>query len=250
LALLQPHLQDIPLAVGMRLHQAGNPIDYAYFPHSGLVSLLVPYHSGAAVEAGLVGPEGIVDGLATMGVETCFTDATVQVSGHAARIHYPQLREAIARSARLQARVMRHNAALLAQAQQSTACNAVHSGEARVCRWLLEVSDRLDDNRVPATQEALADNLGLRRTTITAIAQKLQASGAIRYRRGYIVITDRQLLASLACECYEQVRRHTQCLVNAPAFGTVLRPADGFPAALHQASASLSGAASEPSRAE
>src|SRR3954447_6824621 len=87
LALLQPHLQDIPLAVGTRLHQAGNPIDYAYFPHSGLVSLLVPYHSGAAVEAGLVGPEGIVDGLATMGVETCFTDATVQVSGHAARIH-------------------------------------------------------------------------------------------------------------------------------------------------------------------
>jgi CRP-like cAMP-binding protein len=87
------------------------------------------------------------------------------------------------------------------------ACNALHSVEARFCRWLLTCHDRIDSNRVALTQEFLADMLGVQRTTVTAVARALQAAGLIQYRRGVVEIVDRAGLEAIACECYGAVRR-------------------------------------------
>lgn len=87
------------------------------------------------------------------------------------------------------------------------ACNALHSVEARFCRWLLTCHDRISNNTVELTQEFLADMLGVQRTTVTAVAGAVQAKGAIRYRRGVVDIIDRGVLERLACECYGVVRR-------------------------------------------
>ncbi len=86
------------------------------------------------------------------------------------------------------------------------ACNALHSVEARFCRWLLSCHDRIDTDRVALTQEFLADMLGVQRTTVTVVARTLQASGLIRYSRGVVDILDRQGLEAIACECYRKVR--------------------------------------------
>jgi CRP-like cAMP-binding protein len=92
---------------------------------------------------------------------------------------------------------------LLQQTQQMVACNALHSLEERMARWLLEVSDRINDTELPVTQEILGQVLGVRRTTVTLIAQKLQQEGRIRYRRGHIAIMNPDALRAIACECYD-----------------------------------------------
>jgi CRP-like cAMP-binding protein len=95
---------------------------------------------------------------------------------------------------------------LLSQARITAACNARHSIEPRFCRWLLQSADRAASNTIPLTQDFLAEMLGVRRTSITQIAQKLQSAGAISYSRGVIKIIDRSALEQISCECYRTLR--------------------------------------------
>ena len=94
---------------------------------------------------------------------------------------------------------------LLAEAQQTAACNAIHNGVSRLARCLLQSADRIGSDQLSMTQESLAEMLGVRRTTVTLLAQTFKDKGLIRYSRGHIVITDRKSLESSACECYHAV---------------------------------------------
>jgi Mn-dependent DtxR family transcriptional regulator len=85
---------------------------------------------------------------------------------------------------------------------QSTACNAVHSVEQRLARWLLMAHDRVGRNEFPLTQEFVAMMLGATRPTVTVIAGTLQRAGLITYHRGHLTIVDREKLESASCECY------------------------------------------------
>jgi DNA-binding transcriptional regulator YhcF (GntR family) len=105
---------------------------------------------------------------------------------------------------------VRYNDLLLAQTQQSVACNALHALEARLCRWLLKAHDCVDSDSIPLTQEFLGHMLGVRRTTVTIAARLLQSAGLIRYRRGHIQILDRKALEDIACECYAVVRQNVE----------------------------------------
>jgi hypothetical protein len=95
------------------------------------------------------------------------------------------------------------------QFQHVAACNALHPVEARMARWLLHIRDRIDNKAIPLTQEALSQLLGVRRTTVTLVVQKLRASGAVRSDRRGLVEIDRPRLAEVTCECYEIMRRKT-----------------------------------------
>jgi DNA-binding MarR family transcriptional regulator len=97
---------------------------------------------------------------------------------------------------------------MLAQAQQTAVCNAAHSVEARLCRWLLEFQDRCNGDKIPFTQSILAQTLGVRRTTVTVTAGRLEAAGLIDTRRGYVHITNRDELERHSCECYRRVRTY------------------------------------------
>jgi len=83
---------------------------------------------------------------------------------------------------------------------QSTACNAVHSVEQRLARWLLMAHDRVERDEFPLTQEFLAMMLGAR-PTVTVVAGTLQKADLIAYQRGRITIVDRQRLEQASCEC-------------------------------------------------
>ena len=107
----------------------------------------------------------------------------------------------------------RYADALLAQMMQSVACNALHSIEARCSRWLLSTQDRVGQSVIPLTQEALAEMLGVQRTTVTAVAQALQARDLIRYARGRVEILNRQGIEKIACECYAAVEDHFEKLL-------------------------------------
>lgn len=207
LALIAPYLVQIDLERGRLLYDPGDRIDHIYFPHDGVISLMTLMENGAAIESTTIGCEGALGLMAAVAPRQSLSRAIVQTPTRASRIRADLLHDAWERSARLRDLVDRHTEALYGHAIQSVACNALHSVEARFCRWLLTCHDRISNNTVALTQEFLADMLGVQRTTVTAVARTLQAKGAIRYRRGVVDIMDRQVLEQLACECYGVIRR-------------------------------------------
>jgi CRP-like cAMP-binding protein len=115
-------------------------------------------------------------------------------------------RKAVQQSNELRDLIVKYNEVLLAQVQTTAACNAVHHVEARLSRWILQTRDRADSDRVPLTQEFLSEMLGVRRTSVSEVASKLQNAGLIRYSRGLIEIVDRPALERRFCECYASIR--------------------------------------------
>ena len=207
LALLSRHLSSVALEKGALLYEPGDEIDVIYFPHDAVISLMTLMEGGEAIESATIGREGALGLQAGVHPRQALSRAIVQVAGQASRISDLDLAKVWNESPALRMLADRHNDALFGHAIQSVACNALHSVEARFCRWLLSCHDRIDSNRVALTQEFLADMLGVQRTTVTAVAGSLQAKGLIRYRRGVVDILDRQGLETGACECYGSVRR-------------------------------------------
>src|SRR5207253_4471397 len=95
-----------------------------------------------------------------------------------------------------------YSQALMGFVMQSTACNAVHSVEQRLARWLLHAQDRVGKDEFPLTQEFVAMMLGAARPTVTVVAGTLQKAGLIKYRHGKVTIVDRAELEYASCECY------------------------------------------------
>jgi Mn-dependent DtxR family transcriptional regulator len=58
--------------------------------------------------------------------------------------------------------------------------------------------------------------LGVRRTSVTAVARTLQEAGMVKYRRGKIEVLDVEGLRESACECYETVKEQYDQLLGTP----------------------------------
>ncbi len=204
--LLLPNLTTIQFAQGTVLCEPGKEVDQVYFPLSGMVSLVVVMRDGKAIETATVGREGVVGAMSGLGLHTSWVRAIAQLPTFASRISSPQLRKAATSSKPISDLCIRYNEVLLGQARITAACNALHHVEARFCRWLLQTRDRAESDTITLTQEFLSEMLGVRRTSVTEVASKIQADGAISYSRGVIKIIDLEALRAMSCECYETVR--------------------------------------------
>jgi CRP-like cAMP-binding protein len=200
---LSPHLSTISLTQGAVLTEVGEEVDQIYFPHYGMLSLLAVLRDGKAVETATVGREGVVGAMAGLGLYKSLVRVVVQMPMACSRIAATHFRTAAAASNPIRNLCIRYNEVLLSQARVTAACNALHSIEARFCRWLLQSADRAASDTVNLTQEFLAEMLGVRRTSVTEVASKVQSVGAITYSRGVIKILDRAALLRMSCECYE-----------------------------------------------
>jgi CRP-like cAMP-binding protein len=109
--------------------------------------------------------------------------------------------------------MIRHEQVLFAQAQQSAGCNASHTVESRMCRWLLRIRDLTGSDDMPLTQEFLAQMLGVRRSSVSLVAGTLQKAGFIKYSRGHIRLLDIAQIEAGACECYQTVKGHYERLL-------------------------------------
>src|SRR5262245_31085259 len=177
IAWLAPQLKDIVLEQGAVLQEQGERIDQVYFPHDGIVSLLAVMRQGDAIETATIGYEGAVGSLAGFGMRRAHTRAVVQVRGSASRIAASRFRKVAEQSEAVCRIVVRYGEMLLIQVQQTAACNALHPVEARLSRWLLQARDRLESNSIKLTHEFLSQMLGVRRTTVTVVANMLQQAG-------------------------------------------------------------------------
>src|SRR5450432_3551346 len=200
---LLPNLSTVVLPQGIVLYDAGDEVDQVYFPQFGMLSLLAVLRDGKAIETATVGREGVVGAMAGLGLYKSLVRVVVQMPLACSKIAAPHFSTVAASSEPIRNLCIRYNEVLLSQARVTAACNALHSIEARFCRWLLQSADRSANDIVNLTQEFLAEMLGVRRTSVTEVASKVQASGAISYSRGVIKILDRAALLRMSCECYE-----------------------------------------------
>ena len=211
---LHPHLETVELPRGAVLTEAGAPIQHVFLPHSGAVSVMVGLSVGQTVEVALVGRDSLIGTSAALDDGPALADAIVVVPGAASVLKTEDLRAATNRNVGLRRLLVRHEQALLVQAQQSAACNASHSVEARLSRLLLRARDLSDREGLPLTQEFLAQMIGVRRNAVSIVAHAFQQAGLVSYSRGHIEIRDIDGLRRTACECYAAVRMQCDRLLN------------------------------------
>jgi CRP-like cAMP-binding protein len=214
LAGLSAHLEVLDLPQETVLFEGGDPINAVYFPHSGLVSLVIDLASGQSIEAGMIGSDGVAGASWAAGNTVALNRAVMQVAGRASVLNPEPFRAAVEQSIALRMKVLQHEQFVIAQAQQAAACNASHALESRLCSWILRSRDILRSDDIPLTQEFIAEMLGVQRTSVSPVAHILQQAGLIRYRRGHIRVVDAEGLRESACECYETLRSHADRLLG------------------------------------
>jgi CRP-like cAMP-binding protein len=155
-ALLEPHLQIVPIAEGEFLHLPGDAIDRVYFLHSGIVSLMAVSEDGDAIATASVGSEGAIGTIAGTGFVHAFTRALVQAPGVASRIAASPFRRAVSKSEAISDLLTRYHMALMCQVQQTSLCNAVHDAISRLSRLLLVLSEQSEEDSISFSQERLA----------------------------------------------------------------------------------------------
>ena len=212
--LLQPRLKLVELPSGTVLYKADDTIQGVYFPYAGIVSYIVGLTSGEIVEAGVIGRNSVVGAGAPLDGGIAINEAMVQVDMSAGFVEVGLLKKLAADSETLRASFSRHEEMVLAQVQQVAACNALHSLEQRLSRWLLQARDLVNDDVLPLTQNFLSQMLGVHRSSLTLIARRLQEAGLINYHHGSIQIRDVEALKDVCCECYDAINAHFIRLVG------------------------------------
>jgi CRP-like cAMP-binding protein len=203
---LLPHLEKAPLPLRDVLYEANGPIAHVFFPLNGVVSLVI-MDGGFILEVGVIGNEGVVGVPVFLGSDRSPTRAIAQIPGDALRMEAKLFQKEMKRDGPLHGLVQRYTQTMINQISQSIVCNHRHSVEKRMCRWLLLSHDRVGADEFPLTHEFLAQMLGVRRPTVTAVAGVLQKTGLISYHRGRITVLNRKELEAASCECYEVVAK-------------------------------------------
>jgi CRP-like cAMP-binding protein len=170
----------IALRRGVVLHQPGGVIEHVYFPLGGMVSLITVMNEGEAVETGIVGRDGVVGGSIGGNSGISFSQAVVQVPAEGWLVPASDFRDQYDAGSDLMRLTNKYQTFILKQAQQSAACHALHTVEARLARWLLQSRDALDTDTVELTQEFISHMLGVQRSTVSLSAHALRQAGLIR----------------------------------------------------------------------
>lgn len=218
-AALRSHLAPLELRAGQCLHHRGDAVQEVIFPHSGVVAMSMPLRDYPGAAAALIGRDGIIGALAALADAPATSDAVVHIAGRASRLPASTFRQMLDQNPSLVRRVARYGQALLAQSQQNALCHAVHLVDARICRWLFAVQTRCGGDKVPLTQNTLAQLLGLRRTTVTLAAGQLEALGVIKRHRGYMQILNQHELEQHSCQCHAMLNGYLMRLQPASAIG-------------------------------
>jgi CRP-like cAMP-binding protein len=206
IGLIRPHLRDSTLMPGRVLCEPGDTVSKVFFLHEGLVSKLTVFEDGTEIECCLIGRDGAVGATSAIGMKTAITRDVCHLKAHASCIDAEMLEQAARRSARIHQAVDDYCAWKMSYIIRNGACNARHSVEQRLCRWLLTCSDVLERRQIDLRQDIFAKMLGVQRSSVNPILQRLQADGLIEIGRGRVILMQRAALIARACECYPAMR--------------------------------------------
>jgi CRP-like cAMP-binding protein len=211
---LRPELKRVDLSANDLVTEDGAAVGQALLPIDCILSVITVTRDGRMVETRTIGRESGFGLLHALGSPYSYERVLTQVGGGAWSAPLDALSRIASESPSALQRIAVFAQATIVQATVTVACNALHKVEHRMCRWLLITQDRLQADVLPLTQEHLSIMLAVQRTTVTAVASRLQQKGLIRYSRGRIRILDRPGLIQASCECYEQVEDGVRRLIG------------------------------------
>lgn len=202
--LLEPHARIVGLKAAALIFADEEPARVTYFPLTCIVSMIAEMANGDECEYGCIGREGMLGLQIALGAQPLRGRALCQLGGEAICIDGAILRELTASGAapELHRLLLRYAQATINVLAQSAACNALHPNLQRTARWLLLSRDRAGNDSFSLTHAFLAKMLGVRRASVTEIAEQLQAAGIIEYKRGHIHLLSDEKLEAQSCECY------------------------------------------------
>ncbi|WP_315701994.1 MULTISPECIES: Crp/Fnr family transcriptional regulator [unclassified Bradyrhizobium] len=213
--LIRPHLRVVDLLQDSTLAEVGETVERAYFPHRGVISLVVNLSRGERVQVAMIGRDSIFGSVSALTDEPlALNSAVVTVAGVASALDIDRLRAAADQSRTFRNLLARHALAIYVQSQQTAGCNAAHTVESRLARCLVQTYDLSGGSKLYLTQESLAHMIGARRNSVSLVASTLQQANFIHYSRGHIDIIDLEGLKKTACECYAAVKMQYDRLVR------------------------------------
>jgi CRP-like cAMP-binding protein len=215
---VDPHLESVNFKLGDVVCEAGGILNHAYFPDGAVLSLLTVLNNGASIETANIGREGAFGLFAAMYSRTSFNRSLVQLDGGLLRVPITVLQSEFELSTHIRNLFVSYSETLLAQIQQTVACNSLHSVQERICRWLLMMHDRADGEVLAYTHEFLSDMMGVNRKSVTLAAQGMQTLGLIEYHRGKMQVLDRPGLEKASCECYAIVKARFDDFLKPPTY--------------------------------
>ena len=201
-------LHPVNFELQHEIEYPGKLVEHLFFVEEGMASMTTTFNDGSQVEVGMFGYESVIGVSALMGTKRSLNRVYTQIAGHGYSSAVETARREFALSQRFHTLTLRYVQAQLIQAAQSAGCNAKHSAEQRLARWLLICADRAHSNIFTMSHEFLADMLGSSRSTVSLAAARLKAQKLIAYTRGDIHILDSKALEGASCECYGIIKDH------------------------------------------
>ena len=202
LALLQPHLHFLVVAVRHEIERPNRRIDSVYFMDAGIASVVAVQPDDTQVEVGLVGLEGMTGTAVVLGGDQTPHSTYIQVAGEAQCIKAEELRKAMQASDSLHAVLLNYVQVFMVQTTHTAIANARAHIDRRLARWLLMAQDRTGEKTLPLTHEFLALMLGVRRSGVTEALQSLKGRKLIETARNQITVLNRNGVEKLAGSSY------------------------------------------------
>jgi CRP-like cAMP-binding protein len=187
--------------IGDVLQPPDCPIDAVWFPMSGIVSTLRPLEGDTNVEVDAAGAEGFLGIELVLGARRTPDTWIVQSPGRFGRLDAQVFLDALDRDASLRDAGRRYFAAVQAVRGQWVACNARHTIEQRLAKWLLATRDRVGDE-IQITQDIVAMMLGVRRASVVTVLGRFVDDGLVAHGYARVRIVDDTRLAGVSCPCY------------------------------------------------
>jgi CRP-like cAMP-binding protein len=212
---LLPKLQWMDLNVRDTLYRPNDPIDYAYFPTSGICSVIAETGVGVKSEVGIIGREGFLGSSIVLFAECAPFEVIVQVEGRALHIKKVELQEAMVRSPALLATLLRFIPVFFVQTTQTAVANAHYSPVERLARWLLMCQDRVDTTDFTMTHKFLSVMLAVQGSGVTAALNELESKNMIAATKGKLAILDRPALEYLVRGAYGIPEREYERVMSA-----------------------------------
>lgn len=217
-ARLRPFLTRVPLRRNAIIFDVNRPVDAVFFLESGIVSRVAATQHDGPVEVAIVGRYGFVGISVVLGATQALHRTVVQVPGEALRVPADDLRRIMADCPGIRDHMLRYVQMLIGLKSQMALCNAKHSVDQRVARWLLLAIDRMEADELPVTHDFLAKMLGVRRPGVSDALSHLESAGVLAKSRAAIRILRRDLLREKACDCYGAVNERYAMMRRMPRF--------------------------------
>lgn len=198
---LRPHLTSETFTARQVLKADGQEVERVYFPIRGLISSRVVLESGHEIECALIGSTNAIGALGALGLTHGWARFVCLTDGAAWSIGISRLAAAARTHPSIERQLVRFCFAQMGYTAHLGVCNAMHSVEQRLARWLCNAADLLDHSDVTVSQDELATILGVQRSAVSPALQRLKDIRLLDVARARVRILDPHRLKRHACEC-------------------------------------------------